>query len=94
MSSIRINVPLGERSYDVYAVIDASGTWNKNIQEITLHRLSQAGVKVCNWSGVLAEIMDDWRSAKGMELGGVLGGHLTSYGWVYASYMNQTAAQQ
>lgn len=75
--------------YDVYAVIDASGTWNKNIQEITLHRLSQAGVKVANWSGVLAEIMDDWRSEKGMELGGVLGGHITSYGWVYASYLAQ-----
>ncbi len=78
--------------YDVYAVIDASGTWNKYTQEVTLHRLSQGGVKVSTWSSVLAEIMDDWRSAKGMDLGGVLGDHITSYSWVYSSYLSAQQA--
>ena len=61
--------------YDVYAVIDASGTWNKTVQEVSMHRMTQAGVKVATWASVLAEIMHDWRSPKGMELGGVLGEH-------------------
>lgn len=76
--------------YDVYAVIDASGTWNQSVQEVSLHRMTQAGVKVSTWASVLAEIMHDWRSEKGMELGGVLGEH-TSYRWVYDSFL--TASQ-
>ncbi|MGR6873784.1 isochorismatase family protein [Pseudomonas sp. HK3] len=72
--------------YDVYAVIDASGTWNKGVQEASLHRMTQAGVKVTTWASVLAEIMRDWRSPKGMELGSVLGDH-TTYSWVYNSFL-------
>jgi len=36
--------------------------------------------------------MDDWRSEKGMELGGVLGQH-TSYRWVYDSFLQANQAQ-
>jgi len=71
--------------YDVYAVIDASGTWNKTVQEAAMLRMTQAGIKVSTWASVLAEIMIDWRSPKGMELGQVLGEHL-SYGWVNNSF--------
>lgn len=74
--------------YDVYAVIDASGTWNKTVLEASIHRMTQAGVKVVTWASVLAEVMDDWRSEKGMELGAVLAQH-TSYRWVYQSYLAQ-----
>ena len=74
--------------YDVYAVIDASGTWNETIREAAMHRMSQAGIKVSTWASVLAEIMNDWRSPKGKELGQVLGDHLTSYGWVINSFFS------
>ena len=78
--------------YDVYAVVDASGTWNKSVAEASIHRMTQAGVKVATWASVLAEVMDDWRSEHGMALGGVLGQH-TSYRWVYESFVqaNQQA---
>jgi nicotinamidase-related amidase len=72
--------------YDVYAVIDASGTWNKTVQEVTLHRLTQAGVKVTTWASVLAEIMNDWRSEHGSALGEVLATHTTKYGYVMNSH--------
>lgn len=72
--------------YDVYAVVDASGTWNKTVQEVTVHRLAQAGVKVTTWASVLAEIMNDWRSEHGEALGGVLAGHTTKYGYVMNSH--------
>ncbi len=78
--------------YDVYAVIDASGAWNKTIQEAAMHRMTQAGVKVSTWASVLAEIMNDWRSSKGNELGQVLGEHLTSYGWVFNSFFSKGKA--
>lgn len=78
--------------YDVYAVVDASGTWNKAVAEAAIHRMTQAGVKVATWASVLAEVMDDWRSEKGMELGGILGQH-TTYRWVYNSYVQASQTQ-
>jgi len=78
--------------YDVYAVVDASGTWNKTVADAAIHRMTQAGVKVATWASVLAEVMDDWRSEKGMELGGILGQH-TSYRWVYNSFLQASKAQ-
>jgi len=72
--------------YDVYAVIDASGTWNKTVQEVTVQRLVQAGVKVTAWASVLAEIMNDWRSEHGAGLGQVLAAHTTKYGYVMNSH--------
>ncbi len=72
--------------YDVYAVVDASGTWNRAVADASIHRMTQAGVKVATWASVLAEVMDDWRSEHGMALGGVLGEH-TSYRWVYNSFI-------
>lgn len=75
-----------EEGYDVYAVIDASGTWNKTVQEVTVQRLTQAGVKVTTWASVLAELMNDWRSDYGEALGRVLADHTTKYGYVMNSY--------
>ena len=72
--------------FDVYAVIDASGTLNKTIREAAMLRMSQAGVKVSTWTSVLAEFMNDWRSPKGKELGQVLGNHLTFYGLILNSF--------
>lgn len=74
--------------YDPYAIIDASGTWNKLVQEVTVQRLSQAGVKVSTWGSALAEMMHDWRDPKAYEFAGVLGQY-TSYGWIYESYLSQ-----
>lgn len=78
--------------YDVYAVVDASGTWNKAVAEASVHRMTKTGVKVATWASILAEVMEDWRSEKGMELGGVLGQH-TSYRWVYNSFLQASQAQ-
>ncbi|MGF1680252.1 isochorismatase family protein [Photobacterium minamisatsumaniensis] len=72
--------------YDVYAVIDASGTWNETVRDAAMMRMSQAGVKVTTWAAVLAELMHDWRSEQGLELGSVLAEH-TSYQWVYSSFV-------
>ncbi|WP_299668651.1 isochorismatase family protein [uncultured Ruegeria sp.] len=78
--------------YDVYAVVDASGTWDEVTRDAAMLRMSQAGVKVTTWASVLAEVMDDWRSNQGYPLGGILGGH-TAYGLVYESYLAQQAQQ-
>ena len=73
--------------YDVYAVIDASGTWNKLVQEVAVARMTQAGVKPITWVAVGAELQADWRNPTGHELGAIMGEHLPFYGSLISSYM-------
>ncbi|MDF5706884.1 MAG: isochorismatase family protein [Nostoc sp. S4] len=45
--------------YDVYAVIDASGTWTIQAEMATMLRLTQAGAMMTNWVAVAAELKHD-----------------------------------
>jgi nicotinamidase-related amidase len=47
--------------YDVYGVIDASGTWSELDQRIAVHRLVHAGVVVVNTANVLTELQYNHR---------------------------------
>jgi len=46
--------------YRVFAVVDASGTYSKMAQEITLARIVQAGVVPIDTAGVCSEIQRTW----------------------------------
>lgn len=50
-----------EAGYDVYGVIDASGTWSLLDQQIAVLRLVHAGVVVMNTANVLTELQYDHR---------------------------------
>lgn len=77
--------------YDVYAVIDASGTWNKLVQEVAIARMVQAGVQPITWVAVAAELQADWRNPTGQNLAANMGQHLPFYGNLIASF---SAAQK
>ncbi|AOY00814.1 isochorismatase family protein [Jeongeupia sp. USM3] len=49
--------------YQVFAVIDASGTYSKMAQEITLARIVQAGVVPLDTAAVCSEIQQTWNRA-------------------------------
>jgi len=76
-----------EAGYEVYAVIDASGTWNKLVQEVAISRMVQAGIKPITWVAVAAELQNDWRKERGQELGMVMGENLPFYGNLIGSFM-------
>lgn len=76
-----------EKGYDVYAVFDASGTWSKLVEDVTIARLVQAGVKPINWVAVGAELMADWRSQHGQDHGVVMGEGLPFAGNNVASFL-------
>ena len=65
--------------YDVYAVADASGTWDALSEQASLLRLSQAGVKVCNWVSVAAELLRDWSGPYAKGVGQLLTDRLGPY---------------
>ncbi|MCX4243813.1 isochorismatase family protein [Paraliomyxa miuraensis] len=46
--------------YQVFAVIDASGTYSKMAQEITLERVMHAGVVPVDTASVLSELQQTW----------------------------------
>jgi len=67
-----------EEGYQVFVVVDASGTFNRSVRDAALMRMSQAGAVMVNWFAVACELARDWRHD--MEgLGGLLGAHLPDY---------------
>ena len=54
-----------EAGYDVYAVLDASGTWSKLVEDAAIARMVQAGIVPMTWVGVGAELLVSWQSATG-----------------------------
>ncbi|QAV22428.1 hydrolase [Proteus hauseri] len=53
--------------YQVFAVIDASGTYSKMAEEITLARIVQAGVVPMDTAAVASEIQKTWNRADALE---------------------------
>jgi len=76
-----------ELGYDVHAVIDASGTWNKLVQRTAVARMVQAGVTPTNWVAVAAELQVDWRNPNGEALGRTMGENLPFYGNLIGSFL-------
>ena len=79
-----------EEGYQVFVVVDASGTFNKSVRDAALMRMAQAGAVMVNWFAVACELARDWRND--MEgLAGLLGGHLPAYQNLITSYRANTA---
>lgn len=65
--------------YDVYAVIDASGTWTSQAELATVMRLTQAGVIMTNWIAVAAELKHDEDKDTSAAMNQVFGEHMGLY---------------
>ena len=78
--------------YEVYAVIDASGTWNTLVEQAAIARMVQAGIVPITWVAVGAELLIDWRASTGQAHGGVMAEFLPFSGNNYAGFMAASAA--
>lgn len=76
--------------YDVYAVMDASGTVGPHALQAALFRMSQAGVKIANTNMVAAELQADWSLPTAAAAGETYGKRLPHFGYIAA---NLAAAQ-
>ncbi len=74
--------------YEVYAVIDASGTWNQLVANVAILRMTQAGIIPMTWVAVAAEIQNDWRKPTGEKLAEIMSEHLPFYGNVINSFID------
>jgi nicotinamidase-related amidase len=70
--------------YDVYAVIDASGTWNTTSQAAAIARMTQAGVKCVNTIAIAAELQRDWSLPTAPGMGQIFADRLPHFGYILA----------
>ncbi|MEM9351693.1 MAG: isochorismate family cysteine hydrolase YcaC [Planctomycetota bacterium] len=81
-----------EEGYDVFVVTDASGTFNRTVQQTAWARMQAAGAEMVNWFSVACELHRDWRND--MEgLGSLLSNHLPNYRNLMSSYAAVQAAK-
>ena len=80
-----------KNDYEVYAVVDASGTWNQLVAQTATLRMIQVGVIPMTWVAVAAELQNDWRNPTGEQLAEIMGEHLPFYGNVITSFMTAKA---
>ena len=66
---------------------DASGTWDKLVEQTAIARMVQANVIPITWCAVGAELLGDWRSEMGEAHGRFMGEHLPFAGNIFASFM-------
>ncbi|KAF6255101.1 isochorismatase family protein [Scenedesmus sp. NREL 46B-D3] len=75
--------------YEVYVVVDASGTFNEAVRDAALGRAQQAGAVLINWFAVACELQKDWRlpPRAGAGLAELLAGYLPQYGNLISSHI-------
>jgi nicotinamidase-related amidase len=72
--------------YQVFAVVDASGTYSKMAQEITLARVVQAGVVPMDTAAVASELQKTWNRDDAMEWAGIYTKIFPAYQLLIESY--------
>ena len=73
--------------YKVFVVIDASGTYSKMAQEITLARVVQAGIVPMDTAAVASEIQKTWNREDAQEWAGVYTKIFPAYQLLIESYL-------
>lgn len=73
--------------YRVFAVVDASGTYSKMAQEITLARVVQAGVVPIDTGAVLSELQKSWNREDAQQWAEAYADVFPPYQLLIESYM-------
>ena len=77
--------------YDVYAVVDASGTFSQHALMASMFRMSQAGVVIANATMLVSELLADWSSKYAEPIGKILGARVPNFGFVAAAFNHRPA---
>ena len=73
--------------YQVFAVVDASGTYSKMAEEITLARVAQAGVVPMDTAAVASELQRTWHRDDAQEWAQIYTQIFPNYQLLIESYM-------
>lgn len=83
-----------EEGFEVFVVVDASGTFNAAVRDAAITRMAHAGAIITNWFAVACELKRDWRSGDGpASLAELLGRRIPAYQNLITSHQAQTKKQ-
>lgn len=71
--------------FEVFIVVDASGTFNKTTRDAALMRMQQAGAQMITWFAMASELQADWRH-NGDGLKKIYCDHLLEYKALVVAY--------
>ena len=80
--------------YQVFAVIDASGTYSKMAEEITLARVVQAGVVPMDTAAVASELQKTWHRDDAQQWAEIYTQIFPNYQLLIESYMKAQDVQK
>jgi Isochorismatase family len=67
--TLQTSLDLLKNGYEVYVVVDASGTDEILVEQAAMMRLTQAGAVMVTWVSIASEIMEVWDTPEGAEVG-------------------------
>ena len=74
---------LRDEGYSVWANVEASGTTNALIRDVSNDRMARAGVQIVSLFSIACDLMRDWRNTPGaLELRIWLDKYYPSYGYI------------
>lgn len=74
-----------EEGFEVFVVVDASGTINKDMRDAALMRIVHAGAQTLSWFAAVSELHRDWRN-DAAGLAKILSNHVPNYRNLINSY--------
>ncbi len=69
LCTLHTTLDLLKAGYEVFVVVDCSGTESELVQTAAMMRLTQAGAVMTNWVSLASELMGDWRTPEGEAVG-------------------------
>ncbi|KAK9717022.1 hypothetical protein K7432_006494 [Basidiobolus ranarum] len=75
-----------QESYEVFTVLDASGTFNQRVRDFSLARMVQAGIQPMNFFSTVCELARDWRNFADGSLGALFAKYIPDYNNLTISY--------
>lgn len=84
-----------DAGFEVYVVVDASGSMSQDVQTAALMRMQDAGAIIGTWFALSCELLWDWRNPTGPGSAQLFVEHFPSYAEIFHSHQAvQNAASQ
>ena len=69
LCTMHTSLDMLKAGYEVFVVVDCSGTESELVQTAAMMRLTQAGAVMTNWVSLASELMGDWQTPEGEVVG-------------------------
>ena len=69
LCTLHTSLDLLREGYEVFVVVDCSGTESELVQTAAMLRLTQAGAVMTSWVSLASELMGDWQTPEGEKVG-------------------------